>query len=89
MCICRLWCLQRNMSMHAYAPAADLCCAMQLVSYGFAEKYNSGGIIGVLASDKVQLGDIAIGNASLGLVTEASVDLMGASCAGVLVRPYL
>lgn len=42
-------------------------------------------MIGVLASDRVQLGDITIGNASLGLVTEASVDLMGASCAGVLV----
>lgn len=63
---------------------------MQLVSYNFAEKYNSGGVIGVLASDRVQLGDIVVGNASLGLVTEASVDLTGASCAGVLVchSPY-
>ena len=30
-----------------------------------------------------------LGNTSLGLVTEASVDLMGASCAGVLVRHCL
>ena len=45
-----------------------MCAAMQVVSYGFAEKYSSGGVIGVLASDRVQLGD-----------------LMGASCAGVLV----
>ena len=62
-----------------------MCAAMQVVSYGFAEKYSSGGVIGVLASDRVQLGDAVVGNASLGLVTEASVDLMGASCAGVLV----
>lgn len=62
---------------------------MQLVSYDFAEKYNSGGVIGILANDTVQLGDAVIANASLGLVTEASVDLMGASCAGVLVRHCL
>ena len=67
----------------------DLCSAVQLVNYNFAEKYNNGGVIGMLASDRAQLGDIVISNASLGLVTEASVDLMGASCAGVLVCPHL
>ena len=61
---------------------------MQLVNYSFAEKYSIGGVVGVLASDRVQLGGITVGNASLGLVTEASVDLMGASCAAVLVRHY-
>ena len=58
---------------------------VQLNGYNFSEKYNTGGVIGILGSDRVQLGGITIGNASLGLVTESSVDLLGASCAGVLV----
>ena len=59
---------------------------MQLAGYNFSEKYKAGGVIGVLGSDKVQLGSITMSRASLGLVTQASVDLMGASCAGMLVR---
>lgn len=60
---------------------------VQVSGYNFSEKYRTGGVIGVLASDTVELGAVAISNASLGIVTEASVDLTGASCAGVLVSP--
>jgi hypothetical protein len=60
---------------------------VQVIGYNFSEKYSTGGVIGVLAVDTLALGAITISNASLGLVTEASVDLTGASCAGVLVSP--
>ena len=59
---------------------------MQVAGYNFSEKYKAGGVIGVLGRDQVQLGAITVHRASLGLVTQASVDLSGASCAGVLVR---
>ena len=57
-----------------------------MAGYNFSEKYKAGGVIGVLGRDQVQLGAITVRRASLGLVTQASVDLSGASCAGVLVR---
>ena len=63
-----------------------LQAGMQVAGYNFSEKYRSGGVIGILGSDQVQLGPISVSRASLGLVTQASVDLLGASCAGVLVR---
>ena len=65
---------------------SGLCTGLQVVGYNFSEKYKAGGVVGVLGRDQVQLGAITVRRASLGLVTQASVDLSGASCAGVLVR---
>ena len=60
----------------------------QSLSPAFSEKYQSGGIIGTLGADTAVLGALTVANASLGLVTEASVNLTGAPCAGVLVRHF-
>ncbi len=52
----------------------------------FSEKYMGGGVVGLLGSDTLQLADATVANASLGLVTQASINLTGASCNGILVR---
>lgn len=51
----------------------------------------SGGIVGMLAADSLKVGDLMVNNASIGLVTQASVNLTGASCDGIFVRtsPFL
>ena len=58
----------------------------QIIARNFSEKYMSGGVVGLLASDSMKVGDLAVNNASIGLATQASVNLTGASCDGIFVR---
>ena len=45
--------------------------------------------MGYLGIDSLNVGDLMVNNASIGLVTQASVNLTGASCDGIFVRDPL
>lgn len=65
--------------------ASEANLPSQVVARNFSEKYVSGGVVGLLGTDSLTIGALAVANASIGLVTEASVNLTGASCDGIFV----
>jgi len=65
--------------------ASEANLTSQVVARNFSEKFVIGGVVGLLGMDSLTVGALAVANASIGLVTEASVNLTGASCDGIFV----